>query len=187
MTQILTPDQIIRRIANIVVRGENIRYPAVDIFRLSRLCWMVGDMDIDCDGDSIDPKRPGLGINPDRDPSFQPHTTYRLPGGKSLNAYTVPFIVLPPLAFKNVKEKVLGCQAWATNHRTGKKEPAMIGDSGPTFKIGEGSPCLAERIGVNPNPNHGGEDDYDLITYEWEPGVPAVVDGITYALMAYPG
>lgn len=130
-----------------------------------------GDMDIDCDGS---------GGNPHHDPYFQPDTTLHL-NGEALNAELVPFIVVPPLIVHGVKGIVMGCLARVTNSRNGKQAWAVVGDVGPTKKLGEGSPRVADLLGINPNPNHGGEDEKVLL-YEIWPGKVAAIDGLTYPL-----
>lgn len=132
------------------------------------------DMDIDCDGS---------GGNPHHDPYFQPDTTLHH-DGKALNAETVPFIVVPPIVCQQTRGKVLGCRAKVRNLRTGITAEAVVGDIGPRSKVGEGSPALATMLGINPNPNTGGEDD-PVIDYWIYPGVPAVVAGVTYNPQSY--
>lgn len=166
----------LRRIASVAIRGEGTSILAVDIFRLWDKCFFIGDADIDGDG---------AGGNPEGDRFYQPHTSYRLPNGDSLNGRRVPFMVLPPAVFLAVPEIVMGCQGWITYIKTGRRTPVMVGDGGPTFKVGEVSPCAAERVGMPSSPVNGGEDDYSQVIYEFLPGVPAVIDGIHYALQPY--
>lgn len=133
----------------------------------------MGDADIDCDG----------GSNPHHDPCWQPDTTLRL-HGRSIDAETVPFIVVPPLIIKGVLGVVMGCQAQVTNTRNGKSCMAVVADIGPSKKLGEISPACAKAIGVDPDPNTGGEEK-PVIFYELWPDRAAVVNGITYNLQAY--
>jgi hypothetical protein len=37
-----------------------------------------------------------------------------------------------------------------------KVSPAIFGDVGPRNKLGEGSTCLAQNLGINSDPNRGG-------------------------------
>lgn len=129
----------------------------------------IGDMDIDCDG---------AGGNPFHDPCFQPHTTYK----PDLVAEEVPFIVVPPIVVKATRGVVLGSLCEVTYK--GRTEFAMVGDVGPTRKVGEGSPALAKLLGINPNPNHGGTDDF-VVHYKIHVGLPAKIDGITYPLQPW--
>lgn len=135
-------------------------------------CSMLADADIDCDGS---------GGNPDNDPYFQPGTTYHYQG-KALNAYKVPFIVLPPSLIKGVAPVVLGCKARVLYRETGLIAYGIVGDVGPRTKVGELSVQMARRIGMPSNPNTGGTDDFRLCLYEWWPGQTVSIDGITYPL-----
>lgn len=138
----------------------------------------VGDMDIDCDG---------IGGNPFRDPYFQPDTTLHYParpnpGHKPLHAEKVPFVVVPPIVCRGTRGIVLGALCEVTFK--GRTVHAVVGDIGPSRKVGEGSPRLAELLGINPNPNHGGTDEF-AVTYKVHVGVPACIDGIPYQLQPY--
>lgn len=133
----------------------------------------IADADIDCDGS---------GGNPDNDRYFQPETTLKYKG-KSLNAYEVPFVVVPPIVVKSTVGIVMGCQAYVTNLVNGKTTPAVVGDVGPRAKIGEISCACASAIGIDPNPNTGGEAGF-FVGYEILPGVPARVNGVTYDLQS---
>lgn len=133
--------------------------------------FFVGDFDNDCDGS---------GQNPDHDPFFQPDTTLHHEG-KAINPYVVPGMVVPLWLPRAVKGIVYGCLARVTHLVTMKSELAVVHDGGPRKKVGEGTPMLARRLGINPNPNIGGEDD-PVILFECWPGVPAIVDGVAYQL-----
>lgn len=138
----------------------------------------VGDMDIDCDGS---------GGNPHHDPCFQDDTTLHFPArpnpnGKALHAEAVPFVVVPPIVCKATRGKVLGSLCEVTYK--GKTVEAVVGDIGPSKKVGEGSPRLAELLGIDGNPNHGGTDEF-AVTYKVHVGIPAKIDGITYELQPF--
>lgn len=143
----------------------------------SKECSLLADADIDCDGS---------GGNPDGDPYFQPDTSLHH-NGKPLNAYEVPFIVLPPAALTGVGPMVLGCECWVLNRETGLWAVGVVGDIGPRTKVGELSVAMARAIGLPSNPNTGGTSNFEQILYRWKPGVPAVVNGVTYKLQAYRG
>lgn len=134
----------------------------------------ISGMQVECDGS---------GGNPDHDRYFQPDTTLQHKG-KALNPYTDRFIAVPPVIIKRTVGVVMGCQVYATNLLTNQRTPAVAGDIGPAFKIGEGSVACARAIGVPDNPNYGGTPDH-IIGYEILPGVPAVVGDITYQLQPY--
>lgn len=136
----------------------------------------LADADVDNDGS---------GGNIGNDPSHQSETSLKYEG-ESLNAQTEAFAVCPlelPLLFPG---KVLGCQGEAYNHRNGKSVRLVVGDFGPASKIGELSVAACIALGINPDPVHGGEDEY-VIGYTFWPGVPAVANGRTYELQAYGG
>ena len=135
-------------------------------------CTLVADADVDCDGS---------GGNPEHDPFFQPDTSLHHEG-KALNAYEVPWIVLPPVALALVKPMVLGCKAAVLNRETCRMEFGVVGDIGPRAKVGEVSVEMARRLGLKFNPNTGGTSDLRQILYMWWPGLPAEVDGKTYTL-----
>ena len=127
--------------------------------------------DFDIDGD-------GSGGNPHHDPCFQPDTTLHH-AGQALNAERVPFVVVPPLVCQRTRGMVLGCLAVVTYR--GRRAEAVVGDLGPAKKVGEGSPELARRLRIDPNPNHGGTDEF-AVHYTIYVDVPAVIDGVTYQL-----
>lgn len=131
----------------------------------------TADMDVDCDGG---------GGNPQHDPYFQPDTSYHYKDAP-LIAEDVPYVVVPPVVIQRTKGVVMGCQAYCTNKDTGVRVAAVVGDRGPTRKIGEGSVKLCEMLGLSGNPNTGGTSLH-VIHYEVYPGTPAVVDGVTYPL-----
>lgn len=133
----------------------------------------VGDMDIDADGS---------GGNRDNDPYFQPETTLKYKG-KSLNAYEVPFMVVPGPLVKGVRPIVMGSKGRIVDLKTGKFVDCVVADAGPSKKIGEASVAAAKALGINANPNHGGVDEQRILYIFW-PGVPAVVNGVTYDLQS---
>lgn len=131
----------------------------------------TADADVDCDG---------LGGNPHHDPYFQPDTKLHH-NGKALIAEEVPYIVVPPSVIKKTKGIVMGCRAQVTLLDTQQTIMAVVGDEGPTAKVGEMSVAACERLGLNGNPNNGGISYYG-IHYRIFPGIPATVDGVTYEL-----
>lgn len=120
----------------------------------------------------------GSGGNPHHDPYFQPETSLKHEG-VSLNAEIVPYVVVPPAVVHSVAGIVLGCKASVLyGNRT---VAAVVGDIGPATKLGEVSVACARVLGMNPSPINGGVDDHVVHYLIW-PGVPAVVDGVTYQL-----
>lgn len=128
--------------------------------------WFLSDLDEDTDG-------PGGSV--EDDPYWKPETSLR-PGGVSVDSRKVAGAVVPLWLPRAVGPVVLGCQAKVTNLATNQIEPAVTYDLGPTKKSGEGSTLLCNRLGA-----HGGENR-PLFLFEIFPGVPAVVDGVTYEL-----
>ncbi|HEU5239332.1 MAG TPA: hypothetical protein VFU37_19535 [Pyrinomonadaceae bacterium] len=142
----------------------------------SETVHFVADADIDADGS---------GGNPDHDPCFQPNTTLHGPDGRALNAYQVPFVVVPPLVCQKTRGMVLGSECLVTHTLTRRQVLCVVGDLGPTSKIGELSVAAARAIGVPPNPVTGGESR-KVIDYEIRVGKPAVINGVRYTLKPCP-
>lgn len=124
----------------------------------------------------------GSGGNPEHDPDHQDQTSLRHQDGSSLNAQTESFIVIPGGLAHKVGPIVLGCQARVHYRQSGDITDAVVGDVGPSTKIGEASVKCAKMLGMNPSPINGGEDQRDMVLFECWPGVPAVVSGILYPL-----
>lgn len=135
----------------------------------------LGDMDIDGDG---------VGGNASGDTTFQNQTSLRF-NGKSLDAGKVAFVVAPIPVIKKAKGIVLGCKVLVVDLVTGNCQPGVCGDAGPPDKLGEVSIEMAKRMKVNPDPKRGGSSDKTRYLYLFFPGVPGVVDGVTYKLQAY--
>jgi len=163
---------MITRLLNLPIEGEGTSIKDVDVLEEHGKIFFVADADICCDGS---------GGNPDNDPYFQPDTAYHYQG-QALNAYKVPFIVVPKSIINAVKGIVLGCKARMTYIRTKMTVECIVGDIGPSAKIGECSPRAAQAVMMNPNPVHGGEDDYNMVLYEIFPGVETTIEGIKYPL-----
>lgn len=163
---------MIRRLLSLPISGENTSILAVDVLEEDGRDFFIADCDIDADGS---------GGNPYNDPYFQPDTAYHYQG-KALNPYKVPFIVLPSSLVKAVAPVVMGCRARLTYLKTGKSSEGIVGDIGPTKKLGECSCIMAELVGMSGHPNHGGSSNYNDVLYEWWPGEQATINGITYPL-----
>ena len=99
-----------------------------------------------------------------------------------VNAETVPFIVVEGFIRRRAKGIVLGCKARVTDTRTGRSVDAVVADMGPLLKIGELSVSAAVALGIPSSPRTGGISQH-VIAYELWPGVPAVVNGVTYRLL----
>jgi hypothetical protein len=166
-----------RRLLSLPISGEGTSILAVDVIIEpgDSSFAFIADCDIDADGS---------GGNPYNDPYFQPDTSYHYKG-EALNPYVVPFGVLPSSVIKAVKPVVLGCYMEAHYYKTGITVAGIVGDVGPTKKLGEVSCRMAELLGMNPHPNHGGEDSYNGVLYRVWPGRVATIDGITYPLQPF--
>ena len=87
-----------------------------------------------------------------------------------VDAETVPYIVVPPVIYKQTAGVVRGCKARVT--RGDRTVDCVVADLGPAGKIGELSIAAARALGLNPSPRHGGTDQPELL-YELWPGVAA--------------
>lgn len=112
------------------------------------------------------------------DPYWQRDTSLHH-NGRPIDSEAVAGIVVPPLVINAVAPVVLGCKASAKYLE--RVTDAVVFDIGPRKKIGEGSPELARRLGINPSAINGGIDAH-VVEYTIWPGVPAVVDDVTYEL-----
>lgn len=105
------------------------------------------------------------------DPCYQPDTTLHQ-GGKPLNALVDRYIVVPPLIIHGTRGIVMGCLAQVTRISTGVTVICVVGDEGPFDKIGEVAQSVAQALGIDDNPIHGGSAEKDFL-YEIFPGKPA--------------
>lgn len=77
---------------------------------------------------------------------------------------------------------VLGCKATVKDIQTGKiLEASGVLDFGPKAKLGEASIACAKFFGIPSSPKHGGTPEKRFI-YTFFPGIPAVINGVTYQL-----
>ncbi len=166
---------MITRLLSLPIQGEHTPILAVDVLQEDGRLFFIADADIDNDGS---------GGNPEGDPYHQDDTTYHYQG-KALNAYEVPFIVVPSSIIKAVPGIVLGCKARMTYIKTGLSTDCIVGDVGPSKKLGECSPCAASRVHMNASAISGGEDSYNGVCYDLWPGQQVTIDGITYPLQPY--
>jgi hypothetical protein len=116
--------------------------------------------------------------NRQHDPYWQADTSLHF-AGKAIDSEKVPGIVVPPAVIRGVKGVVLGCSA-RVSYR-GITQDAVVFDVGPRAKIGEITPELARRLGINPSALHGGVDAH-VVDYALWPGHPAIVDDVHYTL-----
>jgi Fungal chitosanase of glycosyl hydrolase group 75 len=73
-----------------------------------------------------------------------------------VDATNIPYIVLHP---KGLRHAQLGDFGTVVNMHNGKFSAAIVADvSAPHLAVGEGSISLAEALGVDSSPRHGGQD-----------------------------
>lgn len=120
--------------------------------------------------------------------AFVSATSYRWPTLARTNplayvdAASVPYIVLPGHWRAQAVGVVLGCKATVKDNKTGKiLNAAGVLDFGPKAKLGEASIACAKFFGIPSSPKDGGTDEKRFI-YTFFPGVPAVINGVTYQL-----
>ena len=119
--------------------------------------------------------------------AFVSATSYRWPTFARIDplayvdAASVPFIVLPSHWRQQAVGVVLGCKATVKDLETGKVLDAGVLDFGPKSKLGEASIACAEFFGIRSSPKNGGTDEKRFV-YTFFPGVPAVINGVTYQL-----
>ena len=99
-----------------------------------------------------------------------------------IDAASVPYIVLPGHWRREAVGVVLGCKATVEDIKTGKVlNAAGVLDFGPKAKLGEASIACAEFFSIPASPKNGGTSEKRFI-YTFFPGVPAVINGVTYQL-----
>ena len=120
--------------------------------------------------------------------AFVSATSYRWPELARIDplayvdAASVPYIVLPSHWRQEAIGVVLGCKAIVEDTKTGKiLEAAGVLDFGPRTKLGEASVACAEFFGVPSSAKDGGTSEKRFI-YTFFPGIPAVINGVTYQL-----
>lgn len=119
---------------------------ANQLIRTPQGVYMRARMDIDADGS---PRARQI------DPTGQTQTSMRYTDGSSVNAEEVPYMVLPGGQYSQFGIK-LGDMCLVRNRENGKVTVAVFADVGPRQKRGEGSMKLAEELGINNSPTHGG-------------------------------
>lgn len=133
------------------------------------IIWVAGAA-IDGDG----------GEDVDHDKCWQPQTSLKL-NGRSIDAQSVPYVVIPGIVARQIAGVVLGCRALVEDLRSDLAVSGVVADIGPDDKIGEMSCEMARRLGVPSSPVSGGESQRMLVYRIW-PGNAASVDGVDYDL-----
>ncbi len=116
--------------------------------------------------------------NRQKDSDWQKDTSLHF-AGKPVDSEKVPGIVVPPAIIKGVRSVVLGCAAKVTYK--GITIDAVTFDIGPRLRLGEMSPELARRLGIDPSALRGGVDEH-VVQYQLWPGNAAIVDDVHYEL-----
>lgn len=112
--------------------------------------WHSG-MSIDCDG------QPGSLCNKGTDPYFQPNTAWNQSNGQPLKAESLPFVVIPlPSATWNYADDGIKGGTLVVMVYKDKYVFGVVGDLGPSQRIGEASYAAAKALGINPDPRVGG-------------------------------
>lgn len=136
----------------------------VTVFKKNGAIYWHSGMSIDCDG------QPGSICNQTTDPYFQPQTAWNQSDGKPLKADSLPFVVIPlPSDIWNYSDS--GIKGGTLVVMTYKERYVfgVVGDLGPSDRIGEASYAAAKALGINPNPKSGGVGSG--VTYVVFPGV----------------
>lgn len=136
----------------------------VGVFKKNGAVYWHSGMSIDCDG------QPGSLCNQTTDPWFQSATAWNQSDGRPLKAESLPFVVIPlPSSKWNYADSgIKGGNLVAMVYRD-KYVFGVVGDLGPSQRIGEASYAAAQALGINPNPKTGGVGSG--VTYVVFPGV----------------
>lgn len=112
-------------------------------------------------------------------------TAYKVQGepentpNRYLDAATIPYVVVPPVVIQKTVGVVRGCRARVSFN--GKSVEAMVGDVGPSKKVGEISIATADALGIPSSPKSGGVSSG--VHYEIFPGQKFTFNGHTFPLM----
>jgi hypothetical protein len=134
------------------------RYPTDDgasgsvaVCGLPDAIFWKADMDINCNGKSSSV------CNANVDPGYRSSTAGKDSLGGSLDAATLPFVVIPGAStrFDFTKHGVAVGSVVAVIFK-GQVEYGVIGEVGATGIIGEASYAMAKALGIDPDPATGG-------------------------------
>ena len=98
----------------------------------------------------------------------------------AVDANLVPYSVVNPIVRKRARGIVLGCHVVISYGS--KAVAAVVADVGPEGKIGEMSIAAAKALGIPGGPRGVG-DLSGPVTWHLYPGIPALVNGVTYDLV----
>ncbi len=143
----------------------------LNICKLNGAFFWRADMDIDCDGQQT------TQCNKGTDPAYQPQTSFEQSDGKPLNAYALPYVVVPLQSTRfDYEAENIRPGALAIVIFNGELNYGAFGDEGPDNIIGEASYAMANSLGIDPDPSTGGVDTG--VTYIVFTGAGAVVSPI---------
>lgn len=136
----------------------------VGVYQKNGVIYWTSGMSIDCDG------LPGTYCNGQTDPYFQAQTSWTQSNGKALPAEELPFIVvpLPSSIWKYSDAGIVGGNLVTVVYKD-RYVHGVVGDQGPSERIGEASYATAQALGINPSPTSGGVESG--VTYIVYPGV----------------
>lgn len=125
------------------------RDATIPVCQIPGAIWFKADLDIDCDGGSTAACKADL--------NYLPDTSCNTSTGMALDAAKLPFIVLPTDSNGlRISDYGIQCGTVAAVIYNNQVEFGIVGDRGPKGVIGEASYAMAERLGINPDPNRGG-------------------------------
>jgi hypothetical protein len=132
---------------------EDVSSATVAVCGATGAVFWKSDMDIDCDGQRT------TQCNENTDCCFQNDTAFHQSDGKPLNSAVLPYIVVPSTSniWNYSSSGVHGASVAAVIYN-GQLSYAVVGDTGPSKIIGEGSYSLAVALGIDPDPSTGGTD-----------------------------
>lgn len=102
---------------------------------------------------------PGFYVSPT---ALQDHHLPRTDPRRYVDSSRIPYISLPG-HHQGVLRASLGDLAMVINTHNGKRAAAIVADTGPRAKIGEGSIALANSLGLSANARHGGTSAHSII------------------------
>jgi Fungal chitosanase of glycosyl hydrolase group 75 len=123
----------------------------ISICKAGKAFFWKSDMDIDCDGVRTS------NCNEDKDPWYQPQTSFETSKGRPFQADKTHYFVIPlPSNRFNYQRAGIKPGSVAAVIYKGRVVYAVFADEGPNNIIGEASYATAKALGINPDPENGG-------------------------------
>jgi hypothetical protein len=123
----------------------------VSVCGLPGAVFWKADLDVNCNGKS------SSACNADTDPGYRPETAGKDSQGASLNAATLPFVVIPgPSARFDHRMHGVELGSVVAVIYKGQIEYGVVGEIGAVGIIGEASYAMAKKLGIDPDPATGG-------------------------------